>query len=182
MSPIWEDMAVVGRVARAHGIRGQVIVNLETDFPAERFQPGSELYINRAGRAEPITVTSVRFQQDRPVLGLDGIDTVDAATSLAGAELRVAVGSLARLPDGMFYRHDLAGCVVETTDGTRVGVVAGVEGTMQGSRLVVDAPDGEVLVPFAADICRLIDPDARRIVIRPPEGLLDLNARRPKRT
>ena len=53
----WDEMAVVGRIARAHGIRGQVIVNLETDFPEERFQPGAELFVERgAGAVEPLTL------------------------------------------------------------------------------------------------------------------------------
>src|SRR5215471_18244340 len=85
----WSQMAVVGRIARAHGIRGQVILNVETDFPEERFQPGAELFIERAGRVEPIRVTTVRFHRDRPVIGLSGIETMNDAEALAGHELRV---------------------------------------------------------------------------------------------
>jgi 16S rRNA processing protein RimM len=174
--PDWDGMAVVGRVARAHGLRGQVIVNVETDFPAERFQPGAELFINRSGRVEPITVTTVRFQQNRPVIGIEGVDDMNAATALAGTELRVPVDRLATLPPGTYYRHDLVGCVVETRTGQRLGTVSDVEGTMSGSRLVVKTPNGEVLVPMAAEICGTIDTNAKRIVIDPPEGLIELNA------
>lgn len=176
--PDWDAMAVVGRVARPHGIRGQVIVNPETDFPGERFQPGAELFVNRAGRAEPITITTVRFQQQRPVIGLHGIDDMNAAATLAGAELRVPTDRLAILPPDTFYRHDLIGCTVETSDGAVVGLVEDVEGTLGGSRLVVRAKGGtEVLVPLAAEICRVIDPAAKRIVIDPPAGLLELNTK-----
>jgi 16S rRNA processing protein RimM len=176
--PDWDAMAVVGRVARPHGLRGQVIVNPETDFPGERFQPGAELFVNRAGRAEPITITTVRFQQQRPVIGLHGVDDMNAAATLAGAELRVPTDRLAVLPPDTFYRHNLIGCAVETRGGAVIGLVEDVEGTMGGSRLVVRATDGiEVLVPLAAEICTLIDPAARRIVIDPPEGLLELNER-----
>ena len=66
-------MAVVGRIARAHGIRGQVIVNLDTDFPEERFRPGAELFVNRlakTGQLERLTVTTLRFHRGRPVIGL----------------------------------------------------------------------------------------------------------------
>ena len=176
--PDWDAMAVVGRVARPHGIRGQVIVNPETDFPGERFQPGAELFVNRAGGAEPITITSVRFQQQRPVIGLHGIDDMNAAATLAGAELRVPTDRLAVLPPDTFYRHDLIGCVVETRAGDVIGLVEDVEGTMGGSRLVVRAKGpAEVLVPLAAEICTAIDPAAKRIVIDPPAGLLELNER-----
>ena len=175
----WEAMAVVGRIARAHGLRGQVIVDLETDFPQERFRSGAELFVNRSGRIEPITITTVRFQRDRPVIGISGVEDVDAAGALAGTELRVPVDRLAALPRDTFYRHDLVGCGVETLAGEIVGIVTGVEGTMGGSRLVVDTPAGPVLVPLAAGICTTIDPAGRRIVIDPPEGLLELNAPPP---
>src|SRR5215831_4191221 len=146
---IWSEMAVVGRIARAHGRRGQVIVNVETDFPDERFRPGAELFVDRGGRVEPLTVTTVRFQRERPVLGFNGVETMNDAETLAGRELRVPVDRLAALPAGTFYRHDLIGCRVETTRGEAVGVVTGVEGTMGGSRLVIDGASGEVLVPLA---------------------------------
>ena len=179
--PDWETMAVVGRIARPHGIRGQVIVNLETDFPGERFHPGAELFVNRSGSAEPIIITTVRFQQERPVIGLSGIEDMNAAAGLAGAELRVPVDRLAILPPDTYYRHDLIGCAVETKTGTVVGRVDDVEGTMGGSRLVViGVGGGEVLVPLAAEICTLIDPAAKRIVIDPPDGLLELNERGAK--
>ena len=174
----WSEMAVVGRIARAHGIRGQVIVNLETDFPEERFQPGAELFVERGGRVEPITITTVRFQHERPVLGLRGVDTMNDAEALAGLELRVPIDRLTSLPAGMFYRHDLIGCRVATKTGETVGIVSDVEGTMAGSRLVVDGSAGEVLIPLAAEICTTIDPASKQIVIDPPEGLVDANARR----
>jgi 16S rRNA processing protein RimM len=171
-------MVTVGRVARAHGIRGQVIVNLDTDFPEERFRPGAELFVNRDGRVEPLTITTVRFQRGRPVIGVRGIEDMDAAIALAGTELRVPREWLAVLPDNTFYHHDLVGCDVQTADGTRVGVVKEVEGSVGGSRLVIDTTRGELLVPLAAEICTTIDPAAKRIVIAPPDGLMDLNERK----
>src|SRR5262249_42760748 len=171
-------MALVGRIARAHGLRGQVIVNLETDFPEERFQSGAELFVERGGRVEPLTVTTVRFHRDRPVIGLRGVESITEADSLAGLELRVPLAALAALPDGVFYRHDLIGCRVETTGGRAVGVVTDVEGSVAGSRLVIDGgAAGEVLIPLAAEICREIDAAGKRIVIDPPDGLIELNAR-----
>jgi 16S rRNA processing protein RimM len=168
-------MAVVGRIARAHGNRGQVIVNVETDFPETRFRPDTTLFVNRRGAAEPLIVTNVRFQHDRPVLTLAGVDTMNDAEALAGCELRVPVDTLAALPPDMFYRHDLIGCRVETREGDAVGVVTEVEGTLQDSRLVVRGERGDVLIPLASAICTRIDVAAKRIVVEPPDGLLDLN-------
>jgi 16S rRNA processing protein RimM len=174
----WDGMAVVGRIARAHGIRGQVIVNLETDFPEARFRPGAELFTERGGVVNTVRLTTVRFHRDRPVIGIEGVTTMNEAEALAGCELRVPSDQLTALPAGMFYRHDLVGCRVETSDGKAVGTVSGVEGTLAGSRLVIDGARGEILVPLATDICTTIDVGAKRIVIEPPDGLLDLNTPR----
>jgi 16S rRNA processing protein RimM len=169
-------MAVVGLIARAHGNRGQVILNAETDFPGERFQPGAELFVERGGVVRPLTITTLRFQRDRPIVGIAGVETMNDAEALAGCELRVPADRLAALPDGTFYRHDLVGCRVETSGGEPVGVVRGVEGTLDRSRLVIEGARGEVLVPLVPEICTTIDVRGRRIVIEPPDGLLDLNS------
>jgi 16S rRNA processing protein RimM len=176
----WEEMAVVGRIARAHGIRGQVIVNIETDFPETRFQPGGQLFIERSGRVEALRLTTVRFQHQRPVIGIDGVETMNDADALAGQELRVPVDWLAPLPGGTFYRHHLIGCKVETGTGEPVGTVSDVEGTVGGSRLVIEGTRGEILIPLATAICRTIDVETKRIVIEPPGGLLELNERTVK--
>ena len=100
---------------------------------------------------------------------------MNGAIAWAGTELRIPVSELTPLADGMFYRHDLIGCRVETTAGRLVGTVTGVEGTLGGSRLAVQTDRGEALVPLAEEICRSIDVAGRTIVIDPPEGLLELN-------
>jgi len=170
-------MAVVGRIARAHGHRGQVIVNLETDFPEERFRAGAELFIDRGGRVEALRLAAVRFQHTRPVLTIEGVATMNEAEALAGCELRVPVDQLAPLPANTFYHHDLVGCRVETLDGGAIGTVSRVEGGVGGSRLVVAGARGEILVPLVSEICRTIDLAGKRIVIAPPDGLLELNDR-----
>ena len=170
-------MAVVGVIARPHGIRGQVIVNPATDFPEARFAAGSTLFVIKEGRIQPVTVTTSRMHQGRPVIGLEGVSDMDAARELAGLEFRIPVESLAALPEGSYYHHDLIGCVVETPDGTTIGMVSSVEGDMGNTRLVVQRDSGELLIPLASDICTAIEPSAKRIVIAPPDGLLELNER-----
>jgi 16S rRNA processing protein RimM len=176
---VWSELALVGRIARAHGHRGQVIVNPETDFPEDRFLPGAVMCIEHRGAVEALTLTAVRFQNGRPVIAIEGVETMNDAQALSGLELRVDRDSLRALPDGTFYRHDLIGCRVETRAGAPVGIVEDVEGAIGGSRLVVAGTDGrgEVLIPLAAEICPVIDPAAKLIVIDPPDGLLEANVR-----
>ncbi|MGH9331992.1 MAG: ribosome maturation factor RimM [Vicinamibacterales bacterium] len=168
-------MVVVGRVARAHGNRGEVIVNPETDFPETRFHTGSELNVRHGDTVETLRVAGVRSHQGRPIIAFDGVTTMDAAEALAGAELRVDTAAIVPLSAGEFYRHELVGCRVETTDGHELGNVRRVEAGPGADRLVVAGARGEILVPLARDICVTIDPVARRIIIAPPDGLLELN-------
>ncbi len=172
-------MALVGRIARVHGLRGQVIINPTTDFPESRFSPGSVVFrAAPGGGPQPLRVVSVRFHRDRPIVGFEGVQTIELAEPLVGAELKVPVEWLQALPAGTYYQHDLVGCRVETRSGTTVGEVARVEGEAGASRLAIGSGDEELLVPLAADICVSIDVAKKVIVIEPPEGLLDVNRRR----
>jgi 16S rRNA processing protein RimM len=173
----WDNMAVVGFIARPHGLRGQVVVNPETDFPQDRFRPDAQVFTRRGEAVQALTITTARFQQGRPVIGLSGVEDMDAALQFSGAELRVPVEWLTPLPDGMFYRHDLIGCRVVTQSGELVGTVSDVDGTIGGSRLVIESDKGEVLVPLAAEICTTVDVPGRQIIVNPPPGLLEVNAR-----
>ena len=174
----WEQMVLVGRIARPHGLRGQVVVNPETDFPERRFAPGSVLWIDLDDGPTAMTVRDFRLQGGRPVIGLEGTSRIEDVESWGGRELRVPETTLAVLPEGVYYEHQLVGCAVETTDGHPVGTVSRVEGG--GPRLVVTGPRGDILVPLAQEICVDIDVAARRIRVAPPDGLLELNVPAPR--
>ena len=181
MSLNWDAMVLVGRIARAQGHRGQVIVDPSTDFPEERYKPGSTVYVRRGGAIEPLTITAARMHQGRPVIAIEGVDTMNAAEELAGTELRVTVDALRPLPPGMFYEHDLIGCAVETSEGMPIGVVTKVE-SGAGSRLVVQGRGvDEILIPMTEAIVIGVHLAARRIVVQPPDGLLDVNVTHKQR-
>jgi len=173
-------MVSVGRVARPHGNRGRVIIDPDTDFADTRFAPGKVVYHRAHGETARLTITDVRFHRDRPIVGFDGVETISAAETLARAELRAPVSDLPALPPGRFHHHELVGCRVETTGGLLVGTVRDVEGSEGVDRLIVGAGVGEVQVPVVDAICVEIDPVSRRIVVDPPEGLLELNLPAPR--
>ena len=170
-------MITVGRIVRPHGHKGAVVVRPETDFAAERFAEGAQLRWNRKGSVEWTTILASREFQGRWVVRFEGIETMNDAETLRDLELRIPAGTLHALEPGAHYVHDLEGCEVTTAAGTRVGRVVRVDfGSGTPLLVVSDANAGEVLVPLAAEICREIDPGAKRIVVDLPEGLLDLNA------
>src|ERR671913_2549851 len=127
------DLVLVGRVARAHGNKGQVIVNLDTDFPEERFRVGEVVLVG--SEARPRRIQQVRFHQGRPVVALEGIETMNDAEALSGAELKVPAAEAGALPEGTFYHYDLIGCQVVDSKGEAVGTVSAGEGP-EGNRPV----------------------------------------------
>ena len=173
--PEWDRMVLVGRIARPHGIRGQVIVTPETDFVEERFRTGATFWTQSDRGREVLNVTSARVQNGRPVIGFEGFERIEDVERLAGLDLRIPEDSLLPLDAGAYYVHDLVGCAVETISGEPVGEVRRVEGGAGASVLSVEGRRGEVLVPLATDICVEVDIAGRRIRINPPEGLLELN-------
>lgn len=174
-SPIAPSTLLVGRVARAHGNKGAVIVNPETDFADARFAVGNTLVVEQAGQASDRRIEAVRFHDGRPIVAFEGIDTMDAAEALAGAELKMRETDLAPLTPGTFYRHDLVGCEVKTAAGVSIGRVTRVDGPIERSLLVVASRRGEVMIPMVEGIVVKLDVALKQIVVDLPEGLVDLN-------
>jgi 16S rRNA processing protein RimM len=168
-------MVLVGRVARPHGLRGDVVINPDTDFVEERFAAGATLMTRQDGGEELLTVATSRVQSGRPIVRFEGCARLEDAERLVGLELRVPEEALLPLEAHTYYQHQLVGCVVETTSGDRVGEVTRVDGGISGSLLVIAGSRGEILVPLSQAICVEIDVAAKRIRVDAPEGLLDLN-------
>jgi 16S rRNA processing protein RimM len=166
-----DGLLLVGRVARAHGIRGHVVVNPETDFMEARFRVGQRLLVGTPSQPREYGIEEVRFHQGRPIVRFAGVGTMSEAEALAGSDLWLKEAELAPLPAGTFYRHDLVGCEVRTKDGEVLGRVTAVEGSIDRSYLVVE----DVMIPLVADICVAVDIAERRVTIDPPDGLIDLN-------
>ena len=181
MSPDWDDMALVGRIARPHGLRGQVAINPETDFIEHRFAAGARVWTRSAAGDEQLTVSSLRVQNGRPIVGFEGFERIEDVERLQGLELRVPEETLQPLQPGTYYEHQLVGCTVETVSGDAIGEVAKVEGGAGASRVAINGPHGEILIPLAVDICVEIDIANKKIRINPPEGLLELNETRGSR-
>jgi len=173
----WDDAILIGVVARTHGNRGEVVVNPETDFPEERFQEGAQLMARaKDGSPSTLEVVTMRMHQGRPVILFKGIASMNDAELLAGTELRVAEDErdADRLEPGEYYHRDLIGCEVVTEDGESIGQVTAVDDDHGQPRLVVRSRRNDVLIPLADAICT-VDIAAKRITVRPPEGLLEVN-------
>lgn len=165
---------VVARIGRAVGIRGDLAVEVRTDEPERRLVPGALLHV--AGTERVLRVASVRPHAHRPRVHFEGVDDRTTAEALTGSILEID-----RLPGERpddpeeFYDDSLIGLSVHAVDGAPIGTVTQVIHLPAQDLLAVRATaDGpEILIPFVTEIVPVVDIDAGRIVVRPPEGLLD---------
>jgi 16S rRNA processing protein RimM len=170
----------VGRIGRAHGVRGEVTVDVRTDVPDERFATGVVLLTDPAALG-PLTVRRSRWHSGRLLVLFDTISDRTAAEELRGTYVLTSIDPHERLEDpDQFYDHQLIGMRVVTVDGRNVGTVGDVQHTAAQDLLTVKQDIGsEVFVPFVAQIVPDVDLDSGTIVINPPPGLLDLGQPQP---
>ena len=159
----------VGKVGRAHGLRGDVFVEVRTDEPEHRFAPGTCL---RTSYGE-LVVDSARWHSGRLVVSFEQSRDREAAEGLRGVELLVDVPADQRPDDPEeYYDHQLRGLTASTSDGAPVGVVSDVLHLPSQDVLVLDVGGSEVLVPFVAELVPVVDVAAGRVEIRELPGLL----------
>ncbi|KAA8885194.1 ribosome maturation factor RimM [Nocardia colli] len=169
---------VVGRVAKSHGVRGELVVEIRTDEPEARFAPGSTLRgrLARSTEVRDFTVESAREHSGRLLVFLAGVASRDAADALRGTLFVVDSDDLPPGDDpDEYYDHELEGLTVRLLDETVVGTVREVLHSAAGELLSVKAADDgrEILIPFVTAIVPTVSLADRLIVIDPPEGLLD---------
>ena len=174
MAETGSDLILIARAVKTHGLKGEVVAELLTDFP-ERFEDLDEVVlVSPNGEHKPGSLEDFWFQKDRVVLKLSGYDDVDAAKQLIGYEFAVPESDRVQLGADEFYDWELEGCTVKVGERS-IGQVRSVMKTGGAEILVVSDESGnEKLVPLAASIVVAIDPAAKTIVVDPPEGLLDL--------
>jgi len=165
---------VVGRIARAHGLKGEVALEIRTDAPEVRFAPGATVRTQTGNRT--LTVLGSRPHSGRLLVTFAEIDDRTTADVLRGMVLVVDEKDSPPLDDpDEFYDHQLVGLRVEHVDGTLIGTLAEVLHLPGGETLAVTKPGGaEILIPFVSAIVPTVDVAGGRVVVDPPEGLLEL--------
>lgn len=177
MSP--PGLVIVGRVRKAHGIRGEVVVESFTDAPEAVFASGRRLFASPRAESSATESTEVHVATVRPfmdgwLVGFDEVADRTAAERWRDLWLLLPEEELEPAGEGEIYIHDLVGLSVRLTSGEAVGVVRQVYELPQGLMLDVERPGRpDALVPFLEAIVRELDRGQRTLVIDPPEGLLE---------
>lgn len=167
------DLVALGRVVRSQGRDGRLKLKLNEKGPTGFV--GRTVYIVQGNDFVAREVESLTLDRNAHILKLKGVDTLEAADALAGREICAAESDFRGLGGEGFYDFQIIGCRVRTRAGAEVGTVGSVLSTGGPVLLVVRRGDEDVYVPFTETICVSVDPDAREVVIDPPDGLLDLN-------
>jgi 16S rRNA processing protein RimM len=164
------DLVLVGRVVKPQGRRGEVAVQAFTDRP-DRFPTLRRAFVpGPGGVPREVRVEGAFPHKGGYVVKLEGVDSIDAAETLRGLELRIPEEDLGKLPDGSYYHHQLTGLAVVDEAGEPMGTVQEIVETAADTRiLVVRGPQGETLLPFADAFVRQVDLEGRRIVAVRPE-------------
>jgi 16S rRNA processing protein RimM len=173
---------LVARLVRPHGRRGELIAEILTDFP-ERFHQRSRVFLiptERIGsRPREVELENFWFLRSRMVLKIRGVDSINDAEALRGFAVAIPAAERAPLEPGSIYVSDLIGCrVIDLNrDTSEVGTIAEVDRDSSSTELlVVRRGNEELLIPFVAEYVVRVDLENRRLEMRLPEGLLEINA------
>jgi 16S rRNA processing protein RimM len=169
----------VGRLVKAHGLKGALKLELYTDSPDQRFRAGQELELQVPETSEwfgkTVKVAELRFYNQSPVLFLEGIQDRSQAETLVKAILLIET-DLEQLPEDpeAWYDHQLVGLTALVGDEV-VGKVIRVDHLPAQDLLAIETSNGEVLVPFVKQIVPLVDIQKGQVVLTPPAGLFEIN-------
>jgi 16S rRNA processing protein RimM len=167
-----DELVAIARIARPRGVRGELVAEVLTDFP-ERFDGLAEATaVLSDGSRRELKIENAWFQNERIVMKFAGIDSIEAGDELRDADICVPESDAVELEEGEFFDWQLEGCTAVTVDGTTLGTVKELLRT-GGTEVLVIEGEREFLVPFAESICIEVDTENKRIVIDPPEGLLE---------
>jgi 16S rRNA processing protein RimM len=168
-----EELVAIAKIVKPRGLRGEVVANLLTDFQ-DRFEDlETVIAVAADGTRADLRIENFWFQKDRIILKFADIESVETADGLRDLEICVPETDAAELEEDEFFDWQLAGCEVETVEGEIIGKVRELMRTGGTELLVVEKEGQDYLIPFAEAICTTVDIENKRIVVDPPEGLLE---------
>jgi 16S rRNA processing protein RimM len=182
--PVRPEWVLLARLVRPHGRHGELVAEILTDFP-ERFHERTRLFLippERVGsRPREVQLENFWFQRSRIVMKFQAVDSINEAEALRGFEVAIPATERAPLEAGSVYISDLIGCrlIDLNREGRDVGAIVNVDRDSSSTELLVVRPGGgggELLIPFVAEFVVRVDAANRRVEMRLPEGLLEINA------
>ena len=170
---------VVGHLNKAHGTKGEVFIWPLTDHPESTFAPGVVLYLGDAEGAMSPGAPTRRIETSRAyrrgfLVRFEGVYDRSGAEALCDRYVLRALDDVDELEEGEVFYHDLLGMEVVTVDGDRIGEVTEVYEVRPSDLLEVTGPEKSILIPYISQMVHSVSVEENRIVLNPPEGLLDI--------
>jgi 16S rRNA processing protein RimM len=171
-----DDFITIARVVKTQGRRGEVAVDVLTDFP-ERFVPDAKMYaLTAGGERRALQIEDVWPHKGMLILKFGRVESISDAEMLKGSEIQVPLAERKQLDEGSWYVSDLVGCVVSDS-GREIGTVADVEfGAGEAPLLIVKAGKQEHMLPLTETFTRKVDIEQKKIELQLPEGMLEVNS------
>ena len=161
----------IGRVVRAHGLRGELSVTVLTDFP-ERFDVTEWVYLGDEREAEPYRLVGYRWNKRNILLSLEGVTDRTAAEQFKGQYVQLPIEEATALPEGNYYAFQLRGLEVVTTENEILGILTDIIETGANDVYLVKDEEREILLPAIADVVKSVDLEQGRMIVEVIEGLI----------
>lgn len=161
----------IGKVIRAHGVRGEISVTVLTEFP-ERFASTEWVYLGNEFEADPYQLEGYRWHKRKVLLKLAGVTDRTQAEQLKGQFVQIPLENAMPLPEGSYYLYQLLGLEVVTTDGNVLGPIVDIIETGANDVYVVDNEQRQILLPAIPDVVQSVDLEEGRMLIKVIEGLI----------
>ena len=168
-----DDLVAVAKIVRPRGLKGEVIAEILTDFPERFARLESVTAVLPDAERRKLKIEELWFQNSRLVLKFAEYDSVEAAETLRNCEVCVTESEVVELDEDEFFDWQLEGCLVETVNGEKIGIVQQLQRTGGTENLLVQGEKKDFLIPFAGSICIEVDVENKLIKVDPPEGLLE---------
>ncbi|MEO9482309.1 MAG: ribosome maturation factor RimM [Ekhidna sp.] len=167
-----DDCYQLGEVIKTHGLKGEVSISLEVDFPDE-YQNLESVFLDNQGKLVPFFIDTLQINQGRALVKFDDIDSLDDAKNIVKSKLFLPLSSLPKLEKDQYYFHDLIDCEVFEKK-SKLGVIKEVIDLNGNQLLAIDANGKEILIPLKDEILTTVDVSAKRVNVSLPDGLLDI--------
>jgi 16S rRNA processing protein RimM len=171
-----DDHVLIGKVAKPHGIRGEVKVYTFSELP-DNLQLYKSLVLQKPGESETrkYSLVKSRPQGKLAIVQLQGVDTRDEAEALQGSEIWLDKSEIPGLEPGEYYWHQFVGLQAVTDTGTALGKISGLFTTKAHDVMVIAGAEREYMIPVNDEIIKQVDTKAGKVIIAPPAGLLEVN-------
>ncbi len=168
-----EDCYELGRITKAHGLKGEVQMLFEVDDPFE-YEELDSVLVEVKGQLIPFFIENINIQSNRIITKFEDINTIEKAMPLVGAKLWLTLDNLPDLDDDQFYFHEVVGYQVIDTNLGPLGKVREFAALSHHDLMVMDYEGKEVLIPVIDEMIGGADHEAQTLTVTLPEGLLDI--------